>query len=174
MWNGMTPSLFSHGMLDLMYEFQIKIANKVLEQSTGNQLQEQLKNSAFRRGIAHFCQPFHWTAYLDKLETSIMLKICCKGNRICLITLDRLSIQELCWQHLKRVEKVLICIVDNFTPEQAIFCTDMHTFTVFCTRVRENDKLPPSREMKLLLAIVGGRGTFRQKSPQKCSVHKTW
>ena len=76
MWNGMTPSLFSHGMLDLMYKLQVKIANKVLKQSTGNKLQEQLLELSFQeRYPAFFCQPFCWTAYFDKLETSYRIII---------------------------------------------------------------------------------------------------
>ena len=67
MWKGITPSLFSPGMLEIMYQLEIKIANKVLKQSTGNQLQEQLQELSGE--VSYFF--VRLSAYFDKLETSL-------------------------------------------------------------------------------------------------------
>ena len=67
-------------MLEMVYQLQIKIANKVVKQSTGNQLQEQLQELSFQERYHTFLAVLCWTAYYDRLETSyrnIILEIFC-------------------------------------------------------------------------------------------------
>ena len=46
--------------------FQTEMADKVLKQSTWNQLQDQPQELSFQERYHTFCETFYWTAYFDK------------------------------------------------------------------------------------------------------------